>query len=95
MKHGDTHMGVVTQASGQITDRVRQIYGNAVANELIPFEVADKSLGFTAAGSFSNANYSVKKTTLLLFINRKKKPSSNYFFWLLMSHDHIQMQNTN
>ncbi|KAF3901513.1 hypothetical protein ABW20_dc0108581 [Dactylellina cionopaga] len=70
-KHGDSSMGVAIQSTAKPIDRIRQIYGNAVANELIPFEVEDQRLGFKAKGLISNANYSIKKTTMLLFINHR------------------------
>lgn len=63
-------MGVSTASNLSIIDRIRNIYGSGVANELLTLEVNDKHLGFKAVGVVSNANYSVKKTTLLLFINR-------------------------
>lgn len=67
-------MGVSTTAGATTTDRIRRIHGNAVANELLPFEVSDDYLGFKAKGMLSNANYHVKKTTLLLFINSDLTP---------------------
>ncbi|KAJ6259274.1 hypothetical protein Dda_6173 [Drechslerella dactyloides] len=70
-KHGESSMGVAIQSAAKTIDRVRQIYGNSVANELIPFEVEDQRLGFKAKGLVSNANYSIKKTTMLLFINHR------------------------
>ncbi|KAK6332401.1 DNA mismatch repair protein [Orbilia brochopaga] len=70
-KHGESSMGVAIQSAAKTVDRIRQIYGNSVANELIPFEVEDKRLGFKAKGLISNANYSIKKTTMLLFINHR------------------------
>ncbi|KAK6515323.1 DNA mismatch repair protein [Arthrobotrys conoides] len=70
-KHGESSMGVAIQSAAKTIDRVRQIYGNAVANELIPFNVEDQKLGFKAKGLITNANYSIKKTTMLLFINHR------------------------
>ncbi|RPB04249.1 putative DNA mismatch repair protein Mlh1 [Choiromyces venosus 120613-1] len=75
-KFGDADVGVSTTAGATITDRTRRIHGNAVANELLPFEVSDDYLGFKAKGMLSNANYHVKKTTLLLFINNRSVDSS-------------------
>ncbi|EMT60428.1 DNA mismatch repair protein Mlh1 [Fusarium odoratissimum] len=54
-----------------VIDRIRQIHGSAVANELLEFSVAEDRWGFKAEGFTTNANYSVKKTTLLLFINHR------------------------
>ncbi|KAK6363500.1 DNA mismatch repair protein [Orbilia blumenaviensis] len=70
-KHGESSMGIAIQSTAKTIDRVRQIYGNAVANELVPFEVEDQKLGFKAKGLITNANYSIKKTTMLLFINHR------------------------
>ncbi|KAK6531207.1 DNA mismatch repair protein [Arthrobotrys megalospora] len=70
-KHGESSMGVAIQSAAKTIDRVRQIYGNAVANELIPFDIEDQKLGFKANGLITNANYSIKKTTMLLFINHR------------------------
>lgn len=64
-------MSLSVNGAATTTDRIRNIHGSNLANELIEFDVADTNLGFTAHGLVSNANYSVKKTTLLLFINRK------------------------
>lgn len=76
-------MGVSTASSASILDRIRNIHGTAVANELLTIQVSDKHLGFKATGIVSNANYSVKKITLLLFINRmiiqaKLRPHIDY-----------------
>ncbi|KAG0123716.1 hypothetical protein HOY82DRAFT_574559 [Tuber indicum] len=76
-KYGDADVGVSTTAGATTTDRIRRIHGNAVANELLPFEVSDDYLGFKAKGMLSNANYHVKKTTLLLFINNRSVDSSS------------------
>ena len=59
-------------------DCIRQIYGSAVANELINFEVSDEKWGFKAAGWTTSANYHVKKTTILLFINNRSVESSAF-----------------
>ncbi|CVK99923.1 related to DNA mismatch repair protein [Fusarium mangiferae] len=64
-----TNLSIQTQAT--VIDRIRQIHGSAVANELLEFSVAEDRWGFKAEGFTTNANYSVKKTTLLLFINHR------------------------
>jgi DNA mismatch repair protein MLH1 len=76
-KHGDSSTSIAVQASASSTDRIRQIYGSAVANELIDFAVEDARWGFKSQGRASNANYSMKKTTFLLFINHRCVDSSN------------------
>jgi len=66
----------ITQAAST-ADRIRQIYGSAVANELIELSSSDSRFGFKASGWTTNANYHVKKTTILLFINHRCVESSN------------------
>ena len=65
----------VAPGSGTV-DRIRQIHGSAVANELVGFAVKDDKWGFKASGWATNANYHVKKTTILLFINQRSVESS-------------------
>ncbi|KAJ5782964.1 hypothetical protein N7457_004738 [Penicillium paradoxum] len=57
-------------------DRIRQIHGSAVANEVVEFKAADSKLGFRASGYATNANYHVKKTVILLFINHRAVEST-------------------
>lgn len=76
-KHGDSGVSISTSAQSSTIDRIRQIYGSAVANELIDFNVEDrKRYGFRASGFVTNANYHVKRTTILLFINHRAVESS-------------------
>ncbi|KAF7716628.1 DNA mismatch repair protein MLH1 [Penicillium ucsense] len=75
-KHGDSGVSISTPSSASTTDRIRQIHGSAVANELVEFKVADDKLGFRASGLATNANYHVKKTTILLFINHRAVEST-------------------
>ena len=69
-------MGISTPSNASTIDRIRQIHGSAVANEIIEFSVSDERWGFEASGWTSNANYHVKKTTILLFINHRSVESS-------------------
>jgi len=69
-------MGISIPSNATTVDRIRQIHGSAVANELIEFKVNDAKLGFKTSGWASNANYHVKKTTILLFINHRAVESS-------------------
>jgi DNA mismatch repair protein MLH1 len=69
-------MGISVPASASVIDRIRQIHGIAVANELIEFTTSSARWGFVGQGWISNANYHVKKTTLLLFINHRAVESS-------------------
>jgi DNA mismatch repair protein MLH1 len=70
-------MGITVATNASIVDRIRQIHGSGVANELIRFEASNDRWGFKSDGWVSNANYSVKRTTLLLFINHRSVESSN------------------
>ncbi|KAF9782020.1 hypothetical protein IL306_011780 [Fusarium sp. DS 682] len=70
-KAGEASTSLSIQANATVIDRIRQIHGSAVANELLEFSVAEDRWGFKAEGFTTNANYSVKKTTLLLFINHR------------------------
>ena len=75
-KHGDSAMGISVPSNASTVDRIRQIHGSSVANELIDFDVSDDKWGFKASGWTSNANYHVKKTAILLFINHRSVESS-------------------
>lgn len=69
-------MGISTPSNASTVDSIRQIYGSAIANELIEFIVSDVKWGFKASGWTTNPNYHVKKTVLLLFINHRSVESS-------------------
>ncbi|CAG8084831.1 unnamed protein product [Penicillium salamii] len=74
--HGDSGVSISTPAGANTVDRIRQIHGSAVANEVVEFETNDTKLGFRACGLATNANYHVKKTTILLFINHRAVEST-------------------
>ncbi|RYP63635.1 hypothetical protein DL770_009330 [Monosporascus sp. CRB-9-2] len=76
-KHGDSGTSISVQSQASTIDRIRQIHGGSVANELIEFATADDRWGFKASGWATNANYHIKKTTLLLFINHRSVESSH------------------
>ena len=76
-KHGESATSIAVQATASCTDRIRQIYGGSVANELTEFSTSDARWAFKAKGWATNANYSSKKTTILLFINHRCVESSN------------------
>ncbi|KAK1759387.1 hypothetical protein QBC47DRAFT_104503 [Echria macrotheca] len=76
-KHGESTTSIAIQSATSQVDRIRQLHGGSVANELVEFSAADDRYGFKASGMVTNANYSVKKTTLLLFINHRCVESSN------------------
>ncbi|KAL3495228.1 hypothetical protein BJX62DRAFT_7200 [Aspergillus germanicus] len=75
-KHGDAGVSISTTAASNTIDRIRQIHGSAVANELVKFSVKDDKLGFSSSGLATNANYHVKRTTILLFINHRSVEST-------------------
>ncbi|KAL2829936.1 DNA mismatch repair protein Mlh1 [Aspergillus cavernicola] len=75
-KHGDAGVSISTAVASNTTDRIRQIHGSAVANELVEFNVKDEKLGFSSSGLATNANYHVKRTTILLFINHRSVEST-------------------
>ena len=75
-KHGESSMSISVAPSSGTIDRIRQIHGSAVANELIEFRASDEKWAFKASGWATNANYHVKKTTILLFINHRSVESS-------------------
>ncbi|KZL87916.1 dna mismatch repair protein, partial [Colletotrichum incanum] len=76
-KHGESGTSVSVQASAGEVDRIRQIYGSGVANELMQFSTSEDRWGFKATGWATNANYNIKKTTFLLFINHRCVESTN------------------
>ena len=69
-------MGISIAANASTIERIKQIHGSSVANELIEFKAESEQWGFKTQGWISNANYSVKKTSLLLFINHRSVDSS-------------------
>ncbi|KXG47444.1 Ribosomal protein S5 domain 2-type fold, subgroup [Penicillium griseofulvum] len=75
-KHGDSGVSISTPVSANTIDRIRQIHGSAVANELVEFKTQNTSFGFRASGLATNANYHVKKTVILLFINHRAVEST-------------------
>ena len=75
-KAGESSNSLAIQAQATVNDRIRQIYGSSVANELIDLHSSDDRWGFKADGLVTNANFNIKKTTLLLFINHRSVESS-------------------
>ncbi|KAI5282892.1 DNA mismatch repair protein, partial [Ascosphaera acerosa] len=78
-KHGDAGVSISTTPHSATVDRIRQIYGAAVASELIPLEIPEAHsapLGFKASGYVTTANHQSKRTTLLLFINHRAVEST-------------------
>ncbi|KAL4904896.1 hypothetical protein BDW74DRAFT_185414 [Aspergillus multicolor] len=75
-KYGDAGVSISTAVALNTIDRIRQIHGSAVANELVEFNAKDEKLGFSSTGLVTNANYHVKRTTILLFINHRSVEST-------------------
>lgn len=76
-KHGEASTTISTHSNSSTVDRIRQIHGGSVANELIEFTSSDNKWGYRARGWTTNANYHVKRTTLLLFINHRSVENTN------------------
>ena len=76
-KAGESSNSLSIQPQATAIDRIRQIYGSNVANELVEISAADDRWGFKATGLVTNANYHIKKTTLVLFINHRAVESTN------------------
>lgn len=83
-KFGDAHPSLIVSASRPSssksktkppeTDRIRQVYGSAIANELITVEIPAKpEYGFLGGkGQITSANYNAKKAIPpVLFINHR------------------------
>ncbi|KAE8413023.1 histidine kinase-like ATPase [Aspergillus pseudocaelatus] len=75
-KHGDSGVSISTPVAANTIDRIRQIHGSAVANELVEFKAENQKLGFRSSGYVTNANYHVKRTVILLFINHRSVEST-------------------
>jgi DNA mismatch repair protein MLH1 len=76
-KAGDNSgSSVSVPASATIKDRIRQLHGSAVANELVSLQSENDQWGFKCEGWISTANHSAKRTTMLLFINHRSVDSA-------------------
>ncbi|KAK2746354.1 DNA mismatch repair protein [Myotisia sp. PD_48] len=75
-KHGESGVSLSTSTNASTVDRIRQLHGSAVANELVSFEIDDKKWGCRTSGWVTTANFHAKRTTLLLFINHRAVESS-------------------
>ncbi|KAK9324838.1 histidine kinase-like ATPase [Lipomyces orientalis] len=73
-KQGEAHHSLITTAQASTVDRIRTVYGAAIANELVKINVAgDKRLGLVGASGYAtNANFNAKKSYQpVLFINHR------------------------
>ncbi|KAK2858447.1 hypothetical protein FQN49_004728 [Arthroderma sp. PD_2] len=76
-KHGEAGVSLSTSTNSSIVDRIRQLHGSPVANELVSLEVDDKKWGCRTSAWATNANYHAKRTTLLIFINHRSVESTS------------------
>ncbi|KAF2645602.1 DNA mismatch repair protein mutL [Massarina eburnea CBS 473.64] len=74
-KHGGSTTDISVPVAASTVDRIRQIHGSTVANELVSLKAENDRWGFKCEGWVSNANYSAKRTALLLFINHRSVES--------------------
>lgn len=74
-KHGDSTTGVSVPVSAGTVERIRQLHGSSVANELVSFKTESDRWGFKCDAWISSANYSAKRTMMLLFINHRSVES--------------------
>src|SRR5438552_6584647 len=58
-KHGESGIAVSVPSAASTVERIRQLHGTAVANELVEFNTSDQKWGFKASGWATNANYHV------------------------------------
>lgn len=73
-KFGDSFPSLSVQAASKPIDRIRSVYGNTIATELVPIDVpANDRYGFKGAkGLVTNPNYCAKRATPpVLFINHR------------------------
>lgn len=70
-KQGEAMNTLSIPGKANAVDRIRQVQGPGVANEIIEINCESERWGFKAKGWVTNANYSIKKTVLFLFINHR------------------------
>ncbi|KAI9889528.1 MAG: DNA mismatch repair protein [Vezdaea aestivalis] len=70
-KHGESSLSISVSSVATTTDRIRSIYGTAIAAELISYSTTSEKYGYKASGFATNSNHQSKRTTLLLFINHR------------------------
>lgn len=68
-KAGESLADVQTSPAASTTDNIRTIFGESVANVIVPVQGESKPLGFSFTGYVSNLNYDADKNTFILFIN--------------------------
>ena len=71
-KVGSNQSDLQTSVNATQLDNIRNIYGDAVAKELLKFEYSSTptaGYSFKASGFLSNPNFSIKKKEFIIFIN--------------------------
>lgn len=85
-KHGDSHASLVISANATNNskkkpevDRIRQVYGSSIANELISVDIPPKpEYGFLGGqGQITSANYNDKKSIAPVFFINHRSVASN------------------
>ncbi|RLV91997.1 DNA mismatch repair protein MLH1 [Spathaspora sp. JA1] len=73
-KYGDPIQQLNTRANISLQERIRIVYGSAIANELLEVDVADTNLGLVrCSGVITSCNYTnnKKKIAPIIFINHR------------------------
>ncbi|SCV04271.1 LANO_0G09186g1_1 [Lachancea nothofagi CBS 11611] len=72
-KFGESQFALAVRASSNAKERIRSIFGRAVASELVEFKMPENmELGISAHGQVSNLNFVSKKAiSPVLFINNR------------------------
>ncbi|ORY78124.1 DNA mismatch repair protein [Protomyces lactucae-debilis] len=76
-RHGESTTSVSTMNKSTTVDNIRQLYGPAIAAELLALDLTNDEYKFSAKGLVTNANYGVKKIVFLLFVNNRSVESTN------------------
>lgn len=71
LKKSAENIDIRTPCESNHVDNICIIYGNAVARELIEFELENDVYKFKSHGFMTNVNYTSKKFCFLLFINHR------------------------
>lgn len=71
LKKSGENIDIRTPCQSNHVDNIRIVYGNAVAKELVEFEIENVEFKFKAKGFLTNVNYTSKKFNFLLFINHR------------------------
>ncbi|ODV95094.1 hypothetical protein PACTADRAFT_34831 [Pachysolen tannophilus NRRL Y-2460] len=72
-KFGESYNSLTTRSDLPIKERIRAVYGSAIANELVEIQVLpNEDIGLVQCfAQITNPNYGQKKTTEVFFINNR------------------------